>query len=343
MVMPGFLGIAFCVLSSGPYSAYLPIYLKTAAIIGLGAVLLRGFFLTFLAASGRKPAAYAIILLPDGRPLSRSKTWAWLLAQGLIIAVTFAVLSGPAQIVTLAGLPLLCLYPIMRRGFAFRLWRALTFSWGIFIAYAAYATHRWMPDLSETFYIFDPRMFESEYAFYNAIIPAFIYAYFGSVFWMAGTDTPPNTPSKTARLRYVLVALLMGMAIYSALQSSNLPDNFARIYDRHGYSDLLIFLALTLLIYAPFLFHLWRQGRHFKPIKQTRKLKPFRAGQAAIPILIICLLLGSGLQRGFYTQCNQERTVCRLNTIYPVPPEPSYELLIEDRKEHGLHIDTDDK
>ena len=325
MILPGWLGVAFCVLAAGPYSAYFPGYLTVAVIIAVGPMVLRGCFLTYLAASGQRQEIVDKAVLSEGQPISRSKIWAWLLIQSLMSWGLFSAMSGPGQIVTLAGLPILILYPVMRQARRFRIWRAMTCSWGVFIAYTAIGTDNWTPDIFETLYLFGPDNRVYPWDKFTAFTsPQTILAYLGSVFWILGSNAKPNLRLKKARLSDALAAASISAAIYAALKSSSLTYSIFRFYN---IDESLSAVVLTAIIALPFMIYVWRQTRNSEPIIASQELKQLQPRRLAISILITSLLLASGLQRGFYTQCDSNWRHCKVQTIFPVPEESKIEDL----------------
>ncbi len=75
--------------------------------------------------------------LPSGAA-SLKAAWAWLLAQCLIGLIALLMLPPLAQIVSLAAIPLVALYPLMKRITWWpQAWLGIVFSWGALVGGAA--------------------------------------------------------------------------------------------------------------------------------------------------------------------------------------------------------------
>lgn len=79
--------------------------------------------------------------LPSGA-LSPRRAWIWLIAQCLIGLAALSVFPRFAQLVAIAALPLVALYPLMKRITWWpQAWLGLVFSWGALVGGAATTSH----------------------------------------------------------------------------------------------------------------------------------------------------------------------------------------------------------
>lgn len=112
-----------------------------AALFVIGAVAMRGAGCTYNDILDKdidaQVARTALRPLPSGA-VSLKKAWAWLLVQ---CAVGFGVLMALpdfAKLVALASIPMVALYPLMKRITWWpQVWLGLTFNWGVLVAAAA--------------------------------------------------------------------------------------------------------------------------------------------------------------------------------------------------------------
>jgi 4-hydroxybenzoate polyprenyltransferase len=137
-----------------------------AALFMIGAIAMRGAGCTYNDILDRdidaRVARTALRPIPAGLVSLRS-AWIWLGLQLLVGLAVLAMLPSFAQLVALAALPLVILYPLMKRITWWpQAWLGLTFNWGVLVAAAA-----------------------SE----GAIGPAAALLYLGLALWTLGYDT----------------------------------------------------------------------------------------------------------------------------------------------------------
>lgn len=112
-----------------------------AALFGAGAVAMRGAGCTYNDILDRHIDAQ--VARTAGRPLpscavSVSAAWAWLGVQCLGGLAVLLALPPAARFVALGALPLVALYPLMKRITWWpQVWLGLTFNWGVLVATAA--------------------------------------------------------------------------------------------------------------------------------------------------------------------------------------------------------------
>ncbi|MBL8530263.1 MAG: 4-hydroxybenzoate octaprenyltransferase [Hyphomonadaceae bacterium] len=91
--------------------------------------------------------------LPSGA-LSTRAAWAWLLAQCLVGLAALLMFPPLAQIVALAALPLVALYPLMKRITWWpQAWLGIVFSWGALVGGAAVAFPASLPGETIALYL----------------------------------------------------------------------------------------------------------------------------------------------------------------------------------------------
>ncbi len=111
------------------------------AVFALGAIAARGAGCTYNDILDRKIDAQ--VERTRARPLPAGEVsvraaWAWLLAQAGLCLTLLALLPGPARLTCLAAIPLVALYPLMKRITWWpQAWLGLCFSWGALVAGAA--------------------------------------------------------------------------------------------------------------------------------------------------------------------------------------------------------------
>jgi 4-hydroxybenzoate polyprenyltransferase len=115
------------------------------AVLGLlfavGAVAMRGAGCTYNDILDRdidaKVARTALRPLPSGA-VSLKEAWIWLLLQCLIGLSVLLCLPSFAKLIALGSLPLVALYPLMKRITWWpQVWLGLTFNWGVLVAIAS--------------------------------------------------------------------------------------------------------------------------------------------------------------------------------------------------------------
>src|SRR5262249_50063616 len=130
-------------------SAFAWVDLRYAAAFLLGAIVMRGAGCTYndildqdIDAKVERTRARP---LPSGA-VSLKAAWAWLLLQCLMGLVALLQFPQFAQLVAIGALPLVALYPMMKRITWWpQAWLGLVFSWGALVAGAAYAPFGHMP------------------------------------------------------------------------------------------------------------------------------------------------------------------------------------------------------
>lgn len=112
-----------------------------AALFMIGAVAMRGAGCTYNDILDKdidaKVARTALRPLPSGA-VSLKKAWAWLLIQCAVGLGVLLALPDFAKLVALASIPMVALYPLMKRITWWpQVWLGLTFNWGVLVAAAA--------------------------------------------------------------------------------------------------------------------------------------------------------------------------------------------------------------
>ena len=112
-----------------------------AALFIIGAVAMRGAGCTYNDILDQdidaKVARSALRPLPSGA-VSLKKAWAWLLVQCAIGLAVLLCLPDIAKLVALGSIPMVALYPLMKRITWWpQVWLGLTFNWGAIVAPAA--------------------------------------------------------------------------------------------------------------------------------------------------------------------------------------------------------------
>lgn len=111
------------------------------ALFAIGAVAMRGAGCTYNDILDRdidaKVARTALRPLPSGA-VSLKKAWAWLLIQCAVGLAVLLCLPDFAKLVALGSIPMVALYPLMKRITWWpQVWLGLTFNWGAIVAPAA--------------------------------------------------------------------------------------------------------------------------------------------------------------------------------------------------------------
>lgn len=164
LLLPCWMGIAVARTGYGFY--WHDLALMEAFLVG--AVAMRGAGCTYNDILDRdidaKVERTRLRPLPSGA-VSLRGAWIWLFAQCLLGLVVLFMLPRLAQIVALMALPLVALYPLMKRITWWpQAWLGIVFSWGALVGGAAAAPEGGVPQ--ET-----------------------IYLYVGCIFWTIGYDT----------------------------------------------------------------------------------------------------------------------------------------------------------
>ncbi|MBL8542685.1 MAG: 4-hydroxybenzoate octaprenyltransferase [Hyphomonadaceae bacterium] len=165
LLLPCLMGIAVARIGYGFYWDDA----RYALAFILGAIAMRGAGCTYNDILDRdidaKVERTRLRPLPSGA-VSLKAAWAWLLAQCLVGLVALFMLPPLAQIVALAAVPLVALYPLMKRITWWpQAWLGIVFSWGALVGGAA-----------------------STYA--SGVVPTeSIVLYLGCIAWTIGYDT----------------------------------------------------------------------------------------------------------------------------------------------------------
>jgi 4-hydroxybenzoate polyprenyltransferase len=112
-----------------------------AALFILGAVAMRGAGCTYNDILDQdidaKVARTALRPLPSGA-VTLKQAWIWLVVQCLVGLGVLLILSDFAKLVALGSIPMVALYPLMKRITWWpQVWLGLTFNWGVLVAAAA--------------------------------------------------------------------------------------------------------------------------------------------------------------------------------------------------------------
>ena len=141
LVLPCWMGLAV----ARTWGGFRPEDLSYAAAFLLGAVAMRGAGCTYNdildADIDAKVERTRARPLPSGA-VSRTSAWLWLIAQCLVGLAALAVFPRLAQLVAIAALPLVALYPLMKRITWWpQAWLGLVFSWGALVGGATTTSH----------------------------------------------------------------------------------------------------------------------------------------------------------------------------------------------------------
>ena len=137
LLLPCWMGLAVSRTGYG----FFPEDLGYAAAFLVGAIVMRGAGCTYNDILDRdidaKVERTRLRPLPSGA-VSLKAAWAWLIAQCLIGLLVLLTLPRLAQIVALIAIPLVALYPIMKRITWWpQAWLGIVFSWGALVGGAA--------------------------------------------------------------------------------------------------------------------------------------------------------------------------------------------------------------
>jgi 4-hydroxybenzoate polyprenyltransferase len=137
LVLPCLIGVAYARIGYGfdNHDAVL------VALFGLGSIAMRGAGCTYNDILDRKidaqVARTALRPLASGAVTVKA-AWIWLLIQCLIGLGVLLTLPTFSQLVALGSIPLVALYPLMKRITWWpQMWLGLTFNWGVLVAVAA--------------------------------------------------------------------------------------------------------------------------------------------------------------------------------------------------------------
>ncbi len=135
--LPCLIGLAFARMAEGFHTRDALL----AVLFAVGAVAMRGAGCTYNDILDRdidaKVDRTALRPLPSGA-VSLKQAWAWLAIQCAVGLGVLLVLPRIAQLVALGSIPLVALYPLMKRITWWpQVWLGLTFNWGALVAPAA--------------------------------------------------------------------------------------------------------------------------------------------------------------------------------------------------------------
>ncbi len=294
LALPGWIGLAFASLSYG----FTWDDLKWAALIGIGAVAMRGAGCTYNDIVDRdldKQVERTALRPLAAGTISVRSAWVWLALQCLVGLAVLAFFPRLSQIIAVSSLALVAAYPFMKRiTFWPQAWLGLTFNWAVLVAYSAKT---------------------------GEITPALLLLYGGLIFWTIGYDTIYACQDieddamigvkSTARLfgkhvklgvalSYIICLVLLALAVmnetlgliwyYDGADLFYGSFNEETIISPYKTSMNLSWLYLLLLI--PFAFHLLgRQISQLDPEHGAFCLDLFKSNRMAAFILIICLSL----------------------------------------------------
>lgn len=164
LLLPCWMGLALSAVGHGFYHYHL----SYAAAFLLGAIAMRGAGCTYNDILDRDIDAQVARTrtrpLPSGA-VSMKRAWGWLLAQCLVGLLVLLTLPRFAQILALIALPLVALYPLMKRVTWWpQAWLGLVFSSGALVSAAAASTP-------------------------SSLSPAIMLLYAGCIAWVIGYDT----------------------------------------------------------------------------------------------------------------------------------------------------------
>ncbi|WP_018998169.1 4-hydroxybenzoate octaprenyltransferase [Hirschia maritima] len=162
LALPGWIAISFARLNQLPQWSDVLL----ALLILIGAIAMRGAGCTYNDILDKdfdaKVDRTAGRPIPSGR-ISVKNAWIWTIVQCLIGLGVLLALPHNAQVISLASIPLVAAYPLMKRITWWpQVWLGFTFNWAILVAIAAVNGHVRTPD---------------------------ILLYLGFVFWTIGYDT----------------------------------------------------------------------------------------------------------------------------------------------------------
>lgn len=145
LLLPCWMGLALVRTQDG----FFPQDGVYAIVFLFGAIAMRGAGCTYNDILDRdidaKVARTRLRPIPSGA-VSLQRAWGWLLLQCLVGLLALLAFPRFAQIVALAALPLVAVYPLMKRITWWpQAWLGIVFSWGALVGAAAVATPAGMP------------------------------------------------------------------------------------------------------------------------------------------------------------------------------------------------------
>ena len=233
-----------------------------AVLFAIGAIAMRGAGCTYNDILDRdidaKVARTALRPLPSGA-VSLKKAWLWLLAQCGVGLAVLLCLSDFAKLVALGAIPMVALYPLMKRITWWpQVWLGLTFNWGALVAAAAT----------------QGQIGQADALLYGALI-----------FWTLGYDTIYAIQDREddALIGVKSTALRFGHHIRHAVTVIYLLT--IALVALAGYVAAGLYGAVATV---PFALHLVQQAIRLDPKNGGRALALFRANRDAGVLLVAC-------------------------------------------------------
>ena len=263
LALPGWIGLAFAALSHG----FTWDDLKWAALIGIGAIAMRGAGCTYNDIVDReldKQVARTALRPLAAGTISVKSAWVWLALQCLVGLAVLAFFPRLSQIIAVSSLLLVAAYPFMKRiTFWPQAWLGLTFNWAVLVAYTA-----------KTGTLGQPLFF----------------LYVGLVFWTIGYDTIYACQDieddamigvkSTARLFGDKTKKWVGWLYFGAVIFIWNAMIFAMP------PDPVTILVAPLLATLPFGLHLKRQVSQLNPQAGAQCLRLFKSNRIAALLLV---------------------------------------------------------
>lgn len=235
----------------------------------IGAVAMRGAGCTYNDILDRdydaKVERTALRPLPAGA-ITMGQAWLWLAAQCLVGLLVLLMLPTLARYVALASLPLVALYPVMKRITWWpQAWLGLTLNWGVLVAAAGARGNLQLQD--------------------GAL-------YAGLALWTIGYDTiyAAQDREDDALIGVRSTARLFGPHIKSA------------VWIFYCLTTLAVSLAAwleggwtTAVLIAPFGLHLGFQAVRFDPDNNALTLRLFRSNRDAVILLVVGLAIAASV------------------------------------------------
>ena len=259
--LPGWIGLAFATINYGLAWSDL----KYAILIAIGAIAMRGAGCTYNDIVDRdldaKVERTALRPLPAGT-VSLKAAWVWLVVQCLIGLIVLAFFPRLAQITALGAIPLVALYPFMKRiTFWPQAWLGLTFNWAVLVAYAAKTDNLSMGvNVLQLGLIFWTIGYDTIYACQDVEDDALI-----------GVKSTARLFGKHVRLWVTVFYGLTIMCLMTAIYIEAEP--------------------IYILAIFPFAAHLLWQVRRFDPKNAENCLETFKSNQKTALLLVFTLLV----------------------------------------------------
>ncbi len=235
----------------------------------IGAVAMRGAGCTYNDILDRdidaKVERTALRPLPAGT-VTLKQAWIWLLAQCGVGLVILVLLPTAARYVALASIPLVALYPIMKRITWWpQAWLGLTLNWGVLVAAAGVR---------------------------GTLAPQDLILFAGLAFWTIGYDTiyAAQDREDDALVGVRSTARLFGARIRPAVWLLYLASIAAVSFAVWREGDWT-----TPLLAAPFGLHLLFQAAKFDPANNALSLRLFQSNRDAVILLVVSLAIAASL------------------------------------------------